>query len=346
MIYLLTIIIIFGTECFGFGGDTEVIRLTGVGNLNFGHILIIIAYILSFIKWKPKRIQIKDSILLPLFLLILLIFFQAGRNLIIDGIGFKSIIGELKTLYMLFFIVPLIMLIKNKNELYKFINILLILGVINSLICIYQFITATILPFSKVELFKGFYRVYHPNAFFIAICVFISFSFYLNFGIKRVYLWKYLFIPIYILAILTTLHRSLIIISFIGIVTIFSIYTLSKSTIRVVVKQLTFFILLLIIIIYSLNIIGLGSEPLSYRLGTSYEDTRYFGGTVEKRYIQLLYQLSSIRGNYLLGLGFQYNPEISDSYYDPMALCADIMYGNIMLFFRYQRSCYFCFFIL
>ena len=234
---------------------------------------------------------------------------------------------------MLFFFVPLIILIKNKKTLFKFIYILLILGGISSIVSIFQFTTGTELRCSMIRHFVGpFFRVYHPNAIFIAICLFISFSFYLNFGLRRGHFWKYLLIPIYIFALLTTLHRSLIITSFICIIIIFFINLITKSKFRVIIKQMIFIILLFVITIYFLNSIGLGTDPVSYRIGTSYADTRYLGGTVESRIIKVLYQLSSIKGNYPFGLGFQYNPEFMDSSFDPMALSSDIMYGNIMIF--------------
>ena len=124
MILLLSLIFILGTKCFGFAHNIEILKIPGLGVLNLGHVLMLIAYAFAIMKGKPKRIRIFDPILLPVFLLLLLFCFELIRNIILVDLDVKSMIRCLKHLYMLFYIFPLIMLIRNKQSLMRFINIL------------------------------------------------------------------------------------------------------------------------------------------------------------------------------------------------------------------------------
>jgi hypothetical protein len=334
MIILLSLIFILGTKCFGFTHNIEALKIPGLGVLNLGHILMIIAYTFTFLKWDSKRLKISDPILLPLLIIFLLALFQSTRNIILDGVTVVEIIRELKRLYLFFYILPLIMLIKNKSQLRSFITILLIVGFVSSLVSIFQFFTGTTLYCSKVIPFAaGFYRVYHPNATFIGICLLVSISFSLfDMRIKGSY-WVF-FMPFYIIGVIVSFHRSLIISCFVGLLIIFVINASVEKNIKLFIKLFFVGLISVSTLFYFFDKAGLGLDPLISRINTSFSDVKRGEGTVYTRYLKVMFQASAIndRTEVFIGKGFLYNPEFMDVDFDPLALSSDIMYGNIYIF--------------
>ena len=326
---LLLILFLLGTNFFGFLPSIEGIIISKVGTLNLGHVILIFGFIISLIHWKPQRINIKDPLFSILLILLLIIFFQSLRG-IFEGVGVKIIIREFKRIYMFFYIIPLIMIIKNKSQLQKFIDILLFFGFINSLVMIFQFITGTALVYSNVTVSSsGLYRIYHCNAFFVAMCLFVAISYSINIKGQKEFLKK-IFIPFYIIGILTTFHRSLIIGCMIGIIFIVSINYLKKRKIKF--KYIVFILIIIISSFFFLTKIGIG-KAINLRMSSGIEDMKYFEGTFSQRLLLLGFKFETIiTESPLLGIGFRYNPDLSADRYDPYALSADESYGNIFVF--------------
>lgn len=336
MIYFLAFIFITSTEFFGFIHQIELIKIPGVGVLNLEHVLIIIAYLFSIFQWKQNRINLKDPVIFPIFILLAAIFLQAFINMIIDGVDFSIIVQDLKSLYVIFLFIPFIMLIKSNYQLHKFIKILLFLGFINSLVLIFQFVTGTTLSCSSIRhIAFGFYRVYHPNALFICVCLIISISALLTSSKTYNKYSLILYIPFYVVSILATFHRSLIISCILCLLIIIFINFLLSNRLSFLSlsKYLILIIILFFIGIYFFNYIGIGLDPLGERILSSYDNlSNIQGTTTENRIYKLLYQINGVKEHTLFGVGFLYNPDLVQGYSDPLAISSDIAFGNIIIF--------------
>ena len=333
MILLLLVIFILGTKGFGLlGYKAASVISTPIGTLELNQILLIAAFVICFLNSKRRRINVRDSILFPLFFLILFVLFQFFRNYI-EGLDLQLAMRGIKRIYMIFYIFPLIILIKSRSQLQTFINYILLIGLLSSLVSIYQFITGTTFGISTASVFtRGFSRIYHPGAVLIVFCFFISLSHFLTFGIKKRYNWMYVIIPFYIIGILTTLHRSLIGTTIICSVIMIFLYLFYVKKIKSIWKTILGSLILILALNYFFHMIGFGVEPLLLRGESAVMEIKYFEGNYADRWEILINTFSRIMiESPLIGVGYKYKSDanVLVTFY----LTNDSTYNNILVMF-------------
>ena len=332
MLFLLLIIFTLATGTFGlFRNISWLFIHTPVGTFEIGQILLIIALLICFFKRRKRRINIKDHIILPYILLLLLILFQAFRN-IFEGMDIQLVLRGIKSMYMLFFLLPFIILIKNKKQLNQFIKFIILIGFICALVAIFQFITGKSVGISEAREYSyGFKRIYHPGGVLMAFCFFICLSNFLHFKLRRGFIY-FIIAPILMIAILTTLHRSLIGITLMISFLLYLSYLFYNEKTHTLLKSLLLILPLLIICFYFIQKSGFGLEALIERGNSAISDIRYNEGSFHFRMLLLVNTFNAvINKSPLFGVGFNYSPK--GFVWNPFSLTWDNMYVNLLLIF-------------
>lgn len=333
VIVLLLITFIIGTGSFGFFSYITGINIsTPVGTFEIGQILLVIALLTCFLKRKRRKINIKGTVLFPLIFFIFLIILQFFRGLL-GGLGLQLSLRGIKGIYMFFYIFPLIILIKNRSQLQRFINYILLIGFISALVAIYQFLTGATLGASQARIFSGgFGRVYHPGAQLMAFCFFISLSHFLVFGLQKKNNWMYVIAPLYIIGVITTLHRSLIGMTIICSATMILIYLFYEGRIRSTWKPIFVSLISIFVLSYFLQKSGFGVEQLLLRGRSAIIEVKYFEGNYAGRWEILLDTFSRIiKESPLIGVGYKHESvaNVLGTYY----ITNDSAYNNLFVLF-------------
>lgn len=328
IIYFLVLLnFIFNTYVFGIHDSMEI-----------GSILTIIVFIGSILFYRKCQIEYKDSLVVAVLLIIVMIIAQASRNLL-DGMDISTILLRMQPFYVFFYFLPLIAVLNTRKRIASFVNLVKVSAVISALFSIILYVTQIGTSGTTGKFVDGYFRVYNPDAYLMAVCIFIFISEMFLKGIRAK--MKLVFSIILILGILTTLHRNLMGATIIGILIIATAFFLTEKG-KNNQKLVKFFVAILVLLFFSImtaGYVGISSEAITERVSTGVADLMNVEGNFALRIILVLTQFQDVwHDSPIFGRGFDFIPLSLDNYlkFEPFSIVADADYGNLAIIFGFS----------
>ena len=303
-----------------------------------GAILTLICFISALLFYRDRKVNYKDPLVIAILLILVAIIGQALRNLI-EGMDIETILVRMQPLYVYFYFLPLVIVLNSKNKIIQFIKLIKISAVLSAIFSIIQYITQISTSGSTGKYADDYFRVYHPDAYLMAVSLFIIVS-EIILGETKIKTSKlnFVFAFLIILGILTTFHRNLIGATFIGLIIIVSTNIYFENKINIFKFTAVIFSLIFIGSIIT-EYIGISADAITDRVSTGIDDLINVEGNFSLRFALILAQFLDIWNYYpIFGKGFDFIPLSVDNYlkFDPYTLVADADYGNIVIIFGFS----------
>ncbi|NMB82161.1 MAG: hypothetical protein GYA14_10120 [Ignavibacteria bacterium] len=326
MFILLIIAVIIVSGGFGFIRSLDFLAInTPLGTFEIGQTLIIVLLLGLFIYDKKNKIRMDNKILFPFYFFILIILFQFLHN-IGEAQSMRVVIRNIKDgpfTFLIFF--PLLYYINSNDKLKKYVQWLINIGIISAFVALFQFVFKIQLDFSTtLEFQPGVYRVYHPGALLVPLSIYIITSRLFDKNYRGIVIKDVASLLVLFGGMFSTLHRSLIISTFVLFLFVIVYNSISKKNIKV--TFLLFLVSLGITFYFLSNTYML--DVLFIRVETAYSEMKYFEGNYYGRFFLFISMLTAVaKTSILFGVGFSYSNTYSSSLY----VTNDNTYANLLV---------------
>lgn len=315
ILYLLLLLLLLSNNVFGLinGINMPNISLGGIGTLYLSDVVFVIMIVqLVFVRLHPaaKRNYLSNINCIWLNSFLLYIFLHACYGYFEDGLVINQILKGLRYFAFYFVLYSYLENVRTENSSNKLFFYLVTISLITAMVSFYQAITGVEFTGAKVEpvsLF-GFYRTYQIGNQLILLVILLLFAKLLSARNQQSSFVQYLVLALLFGALLTSYSRSLIGLTLIAMVFIWTLSLRPKSSggflshISPVVVTLTVGFLLIYVDGLSFLI-----DVVSFRLTEAIEDLSGLGGTFGFR-IGMLYDKWGYlydNGYLLFGNGFE-----------------------------------------
>jgi hypothetical protein len=307
-----------------------------------GAVLTVICLVGAMAFYRKRKVNYKDPLVIAILLIIIEIIGQALRNLT-EGMDGETILLRMQPLYVFIYLLPLIIVLDSQTKIRQFIQLINISAVLSAIFSIIQFITQISTSGStvKYDAQTGFDRVYHPDAYLMGVSLFIIISEILlkRFDQKKINK-NYMFAIIIVIGMLTTLHRNLFGVTFMGfiLIALSILFTEKGKNVSKVAKSIIICIVLLFIGVSAAGHFGISSATISERALSGVSDIANNEGNYLLRFTLISSRFYDVwNESPLFGRGFNFIPHSEEIYlqFVPFSTTADTDYGNIAIIFGF-----------